>query len=177
MTRIAWAARQAGVALVFAPASDVNAVKRGLAATDAAGLARDRVVVTGMAELIGVRLDNGAPGAGIDRTRLAEVSELGAVMCFDELGKLPNVTTVVSDHDTAIACTQLWASDAGDRILAGCGVRRKHRLTAFGGNGLESLPQQFLPYLGMVGAVPELVSAVTTRNAAFVFARSTGENL
>ncbi|MHA3682999.1 hypothetical protein ACXR2W_01905 [Leucobacter sp. HY1908] len=175
VTAAARAARRAGVALVFAPASDIAAARRGLAATDAAGLARDRVVVTGMAELIGARLATGAPGAGIDQAKLAGVVDLGVVMCFDALGKLPNVTTVVSDHDTALALTALWTEGAGDRVLAGCGVRRKHRLTAFGGNGLEFLSQQFLPYLGMVGAGAELLAAVAAGNAAAVFARSSEE--
>lgn len=176
VTAAARAARQAGVALVFAPATDIAAVKRGLAATDAAGLARDRVVVTGMADLVGAQLDSGAPGTGIDPAKLTAVRELGAIMCFDALGKLPNVTTVVSDHDTAVALTGLWAEGAGDRVLAGCGVRHKHRLTAFGGNGLEFLPQQFLPYLSMVGADAQLIAALARGNAAAVFARFTGED-
>lgn len=184
VTAAASAARGAGVALVFAATDDLAALERGLMATDAAGLARERVVVTGLAELIAVRLENGAPGAGVDEVKLAAVAALGTAMCFDELGKIPNVTTVVSDHDTAVAIAVTLGAlsggvagpgegaSAGTRVLVGCGVRRKHRLTAFGGNGLEFVPEQFLPYLGMVGAGPELLAAVAGGNAAAVFARS-----
>lgn len=176
------AALDAGTALVLAPRADpwavalpdapgAAAVRRALAAVDAAGLDRSRVVLAGAAAHIANRGVGGAPGVGVDPARLSALLELGTAICFDDLGRIPNVCTVVSDHDVATAILRCADTGAGDRILLSSGIRNKHRLTAFGGNGLEFVPQQFLPYLGMLGADPALVRAVGGGNAVRVFAR------
>jgi phosphotriesterase-related protein len=178
------AAHDAGVALVLAPRSDpwsiaptgpsdADALRRALAAVDAAGLDRSRVVLAGAAAYVANRDDAGEPGVGIDRARLAMLLEHGTALCFDDLGRIPNVRTVVSDHDVAVAILRCAEHGAGDRILLSSGIRNKHRLTAFGGNGLEFVPQQFLPYLRMLGADDDLVRAVGGANAAGVLAHAT----
>lgn len=198
------AAREAGVALVLAPAAGLAELERALDRVARTGLDRSRVIVTGASDLIvgGVRAggrSSEAPGAsampagprtadagtqragvapgtgiapriGVDASTLDALLDLGAQVCFDDLGRIPSVRTVVSDHDVALAILRCADRGAGGRILLSSGIREKHRLTAFGGNGLEFVPQQFLPYLGMCGADDALVRAVGGGNAARVLA-------
>lgn len=182
----AGAARAAGAALVLAPRGDPWSVAiadepgrgsllRALAAVDAAGLERGRVILGGAAACIARRDDRGAPLAGVDPARLDALLALGTAICFDDLGRIPNVRTVVSDHDVALAV--LRAAERGDasRILLSSGIRNKHRLTAYGGTGLEFVPERFLPYLRGLGADDALLRAVGGANAAGVLARATTE--
>lgn len=180
------AAHSGGAALVLAPradpwgvalpgAPDAEALRRALAAADAAGLDRSRVVLAGAAAHLAHRDAAGRAGVGIDPARLAALLEHGTMICFDDLGRIPNVRTAVSDHDVALAILRCAASGAADRILLSSGIRNKHRLAAFGGNGLEFVPQQFLPYLAMLGADAALVRAVGGGNAARACAREARE--
>ncbi|WP_336651806.1 MULTISPECIES: hypothetical protein [unclassified Leucobacter] len=178
------AARAAGVALVLAPAADPWAVAPAptdvrerfadlapaLADVDAAGLDRSRVILTGTAGLIASER-----GHGVDLESLDALLDLGPAICFDDLGRIPNVRTVVSDHDIAIAILRAAERGTASRIVLSSGIRNKHRLTAFGGNGLEFAATQFLPYLRMLGADDALVSAVGGGNAARMLARTTHE--
>lgn len=178
------AARAAGAALVLAPAADPWAVApapadgaerfavlaRALRAVDAAGLDRSRVILTGAAGLIA-----SDRGDGADLHRLDALLDLGPTVCFDDLGRIPNVRTVVSDHGIAVAILRAAERGAANRIVLSSGIRNKHRLTAFGGNGLEFAATQFLPYLRMLGADDAVVSAVGGGNAARMLARTTNE--
>ncbi len=178
------AASAAGAALVVSPRPDpwevapphaagdatLAALERALDAVDAAGLDRSCVVLLGAA---GVIAD--AAGTGVDHGRLDALLGLGTAICFDQLGRIPNVRTVVSDHDLAAAILHSAAAGAAHRVLLSSGIRNKHRLTAYGGNGLEFVATQFLPYLRMMGADDELVAAVGGGNASRVLARATDE--
>ncbi|WP_449280941.1 hypothetical protein [Leucobacter sp.] len=179
-------ARDTGVALVLAPRADpwtvdlpdapgADALRRALAAVDAAGLDRSRVVLAGAAACIARRDDLGSPLTGFDPARLDALLAHGAAVCFDDLGRIPNVRTAVSDHDVALAILRGAERGAGDRIMLSTGIRSKHRLTAFGGNGLEFVSQQFLPYLRVLGAGDGLVRAVGGASAARVLGRATAE--
>ncbi|UOR00502.1 hypothetical protein MUN77_09995 [Leucobacter allii] len=146
-------------------------LRRALGIAESAGLARDRVILTGTAAAIAARRPCGGPGVGIDDGRLDALLDSGATLCFDDLGRIPTVRTVVSDHDVAVAILRAAAAGAGERILLSSGIRAKHRLTAFGGNGLEFVPQQFLPYLAVLGADTALLRAVGGGNALRILAR------
>ncbi|MBC9953388.1 hypothetical protein ICM05_01835 [Leucobacter sp. cx-42] len=150
-------------------------VRSALDIIDRAGLGRDRVVIAGITSLIAERHTSGRFGVGIDPERLGRVTALGTALCFDGLGRIPNVTTVVSDHDIAVAIMGLAADGHADRLLLSCGITQKHRLTAFGGNGLGFITQQYAPYLGMFGADAALLTAVTGGNAARIFALTAAE--
>ena len=183
------AAHRAGTALVLAPRADPWGVSQGCAGgvgdteeraardavalfeaaldvAESAGLDRSRVMLTGAAGLV-----CDTSGAGADPGRLDALLDLGAAICFDQLGRIPNVRTIVSDHDIAVAILRAAERGAASRILLSCGIRNKHRLAAYGGNGLEFVPQQFLPYLRMLGADDALVSAVGGGNALRLLAR------
>ncbi len=167
----AHAARTHGAALVLAPAERLGELHAGLAAVDRAGLDRSRVIVTGAAALIGARQSNGHPGAGVDAARVSKLEDLGTAICFDDLGRIPNTSTVVSDHDVAVSILGLVEQGAGARVIVSSGIRNKHRLASHGGNGLHFLPQQFVPYLRMLGANEETLRAIAGGNAARIIAR------
>lgn len=158
-------AARTGLALALGAGSDPERAARALEAVEAAGLARERVILVGAQRALGRRL-------GVEPGRLEALLGLGTALCFDGLGRIPTVRTVVSDHDVAAAILRCAELGAGDRVLLSCGIRSKHRLTAFGGNGLEFVATQFLPYLAALGADEELVAAVRGRNAARLLARS-----
>lgn len=166
-------ARAYGAALVFAPSTDLEAVARGLRATDRAGLDRARVIVTGAAALIGAVQPNGRADVGVDPARLAALEGFGTAICFDDLGRIPNVSTVVSDHDVATTILDLVSRGAEARMMLSSGIRHKHRLSSHGGNGLEFVPQQFAPYLRILGASDDTLRAVLGANAARIIARET----
>ncbi|WP_416442871.1 hypothetical protein AB3K78_10025 [Leucobacter sp. HNU] len=178
------AARQGGAALVLdlassgadrapGPATSTRdaadrALADALAAVDAAGLPRARTVLAGVATHV-------AASTGVDADRFAALLDLGTALCFDDLGRIPNVRTAVSDHDVALAILRAAERGAQDRILLSVGIRNRHRLTAFGGNGLEFTVEQFVPYLGMLGADTALQRAVGGANAARILARTAPE--
>ena len=169
-------ARQSGVALALdAQGATVAGIEAAIAACAAAGLGPDRVVLTRFVETVQQTQATGVAGCGIDSAKLAAVARTGAVLCFDGLGRIPSVKTVVSDHDVALAIMELAGNGHGDLVTLSCGVRNKHRLTAFGGNGLEFIQRQFTPYLGMFGADKQLVAAVTGGNAVRAYAMTKGE--
>lgn len=175
ITAAAAAARRAGVALVLETGPDPETAERSLAAIDAAGLGRDRVLLAGVAAALGDRVGgdrgDGVPGSGIGEGRLEALLGLGAALCFDDLGRIPTVRTVVSDFEIALAILRCAELGAAERVALSCGIRRKHRLTAFGGNGLEFVDTQFLPLLGRLGGDEELVAAAGGGNAARILAR------
>lgn len=144
-----------------------KAVTHALDCVDAAGLSRERVMLVGAQRLLGDQL-------GIDEGRLERLLDLGAAICFDELGRIPTVRTVISDHDLAVAVLKCQGLGAGDRVMLSCGIAQKHRLTAFGGNGLEFVSSQFLPYLGMLGADEQLLAGVAGENALRLLERKVG---
>ncbi|MBL5974221.1 MAG: hypothetical protein D3X82_10775 [Candidatus Leucobacter sulfamidivorax] len=169
------AALRAGVALVLETGPDPETAERSLAAIDAAGLGRDRVLLAGVAAALGDRVGgdrgDGVPGSGIGEGRLEALLGLGAALCFDDLGRIPTVRTVVSDFEIALAILRCAELGAAERVALSCGIRRKHRLTAFGGNGLEFVDTQFLPLLGRLGGDEELVAAAGGGNAVRILAR------
>ena len=167
----AGAAREHGAALVLAPTGCLSRVEAGLIAIDRAGLDRSRVMITGAAALIGARQSNGRAGVGVDPERVARLEGLGTSICFDDLGRIPNTSTVVSDHDVAVTILGLGERGAGARVTVSSGIRNKHRLSTHGGNGLEFVPQQFLPYLRMMGASDVTLREIGGGNAARLLAR------
>lgn len=164
------AAHRTGVALVLEAGLDLETAERSLAAVDAAGLDRDRVLLVGVAAALGDRVGD-VPGAGIGEGRLEALLGLGTALCFDDLGRIPTVRTVVSDFQIALAILRCAELGAAERVALSCGIRRKHRLTAFGGNGLEFVDTQFLPLLGRLGGDEELVAAAGGGNAARILTR------
>ncbi|MFT4231764.1 MAG: hypothetical protein QM606_03180, partial [Leucobacter sp.] len=149
----------------------VRAIDQALGAVDEAGLDRSRVLLLGAADPIAARDETGALRTGIDERALDALLALGTALCFDDLGRIPNVRTVVSDHDVAMTILRCAELGAADRILLSCGIRNKHRLAAYGGNGFEFLTEQFAPYLRMLGAGDALVSAVLHGNALRLLTR------
>lgn len=163
----ATAARLAGAALVLEASPDPAGTERALAGVDAAGLSRDRVILTRVARALGSRV-------GVETGRLDALLALGTALCFDDLGRIPTVRTIVSDHEIALAVLRSAELGAADRVMLSCGIRNKHRLTAYGGNGLEFVTTQFLPHLRRLGAEEPLLAAVGGGNAARVIARGPG---
>jgi len=146
-----------------------RSVELALRAVDDGGLARDRVILIGAQHA----LAGSHPRLGTDPGALERLLEFGTALCFDDLGRIPTVRTEISDHEIAVAILRCAQLGAGHRVLLSCGIRQKHRLTAFGGNGLEFIATQLLPYLGMLGADEELRAAVGGGNAARLLARAT----
>jgi phosphotriesterase-related protein len=176
------AARRAGAALVLEAGPDLATVERSLAAVDAAGLARDRVMLVGLIAAgtgTGTGTPAGAGGVlagrvGVAPGRLEALLELGTAVCFDDLGRIPTVRTAVTDFEAALAVLRCAELGAAERVTLSCGIAAKHRLTAFGGNGLEFVGEQFLPLLSRLGADDALVAAVGGGNAARILARVPG---
>lgn len=137
-----------------AAGASLDDVEGALQLVDAAGLDRGRVLLTGATSLIADRV-------GVDEGKRAALIDLGVVCALDDLGRLPTVRTVVSDHDVALTVLAFAAAGAGDRVVLSSGISQCHRHTAFGGNGLEFIPQEFLPYLRMFGADDALIAAVS----------------
>lgn len=162
-------ARDAGVPLALGSAASLDELAAALVLVDEAGLARSRVLVTG----VDVLIHDTAAGVGVDRTRLDRLIGLGAVCCFDDLGRLPTVRTFVSDHDIALAVLAFAEQGAISRVALSSGIRQKHRHASFGGNGLEFVPQQFLPYLRAFGADDDTIAAVGGANLAALLSRPT----
>lgn len=180
------AARLAGEGLMLSPGAELAEAAAAVARLEAEGLPGNRITLTGAQRLIGRRRE-GAPnagfgtgdGAGVDPDRLEGLIALaqssGITLCFDELGRIPTVRTVVSDHDIAVAILRCAARGLGEHVTLSCGIRAKHQLTAFGGNGLEFITQQFLPYLGMLGADAALRAAIGGETALRFLQRSEGK--
>ncbi|QIM16241.1 hypothetical protein G7067_07110 [Leucobacter insecticola] len=169
----AQAAREAGTAILIDAAAGADEVSRALVASDAAGLARERVVLTGATTAIAARdIETGVTTTGVDEARLLALLAHGTALCFDDLGRIPNVRTVVSDHNVAETIMRCAELGAAHRILLSSGIRNKHRLTAWGGNGLEFVPEQFAPYLRLMGLSDELVRAVSGGNAVRILGRT-----
>lgn len=169
----ATAAHRAGAALVLEAGPDPATAERSLVAVDAAGLARERVILTGVTRALGGSSSGSVVGgsAGARPGRLEALLALGTALCFDDLGRIPTVRTIVSDFDAALAILGCAERGAAERVTLSCGIRNKHRLTAYGGNGLEFLDEQFLPLLARLGADEALVAAVGGGNAARILAR------
>lgn len=148
----------------------LGAIASALALVDRSGLARDRVILVGAQRA----LLGDAPRLGPAPGAVERLLEFGTALCFDELGRIPTVRTEISDHEIAATILHCAELGAADRVLLSCGIRQKHRLTAFGGNGLEFVATQLLPYLGMLGAGEELRAAVGGGNAARLLARASG---
>lgn len=167
----ATAAHRAGAALVLEAGPDPATAERSLVAVDAAGLARERVILTGVTRALGGSGSVVGGSAGARPGRLEALLALGTALCFDDLGRIPTVRTIVSDFDAALAILGCAERGAAERVTLSCGIRNKHRLTAYGGNGLEFLDEQFLPLLARLGADEALVAAVGGGNAARILAR------
>lgn len=151
------AAAAAGVALALDARADIDVLERTLSDIDSVGLSRARVLVIGCARLIA----DARTSVGVEDALLDRLISLGTVCCFDELGRIPTVQTRVSDHDIALAILRFAERGAGDRVALSSGIAQKHRHAAYGGNGLEFVPQQFVPYLRVLGADDELIGAVS----------------
>ena len=162
--RAAHAAAAAGIPLGLAPAASLGELRVALDRIAAAGLPGTRVLVTGAGGLVAAEHAPGVPGVGVDPARFDALLDLaeerGVVLCFDELGRIPSVRTVVSDHDVALAVLRAEARGLGGAVVLSARIRHKHRLGAWGGAGLEFVHQQFLPYLARLGAPPGLLAAV-----------------
>ncbi len=148
------AARAGGVALVLAAAPTLADTDRLLAVVDSAGLRRERVILTRVA-----------------RFPIDALLQRGTAVCFDDLGRIPTVRTRVSDHEVALAILRGAELGAGDRLLVSAGIRVKHRLTLWGGNGWEFISEQFLPHLRRLGASERLLHGVAVGNAARMLGR------
>ncbi|GAA1596541.1 hypothetical protein [Leucobacter chromiireducens] len=157
-------AAAADLPLALAPVGGLPELRRVLARVAGAGLFGSRVLITGVAGLIAAVHAPGVPGVGADPDLLDQLIELlgehGAGAVFDDLGRVPSVATVVSDHDVACAILRAAEQGVGHLLMVSAGVRAKHRLSQFGGGGLEFVHTQFLPYLGVLGASPELLHGV-----------------
>lgn len=104
--------------------------------------------------------------ASVPQPRLLQaLAAAGAVLVFDGLGRIPSVRTLVSDHEIAVAIAALAAAGAEEQLVLGAGLARKHAFTAFGGNGLRFLPQQFAPYLRMQGVDDDDTRRISSQNA------------
>ena len=104
-----------------------------------------------------------APSIG-DREVLRRLAAAGVYLLFDGLGRIPTVRTLVSDHEIAATIASLVAAEAGDRVLLGAGLTRKHAFTAFGGHGLPFVSAQFVPYLRMLGLTDAQADRLITTN-------------
>lgn len=166
-----------GQCLALSPGTDLAEARTAVAKLQDAGLPGTRIMLTGAHRLTGRRRGAGE-GVGMDPDRLdgliSFAQDSGLMICFDKLGRIPTVRTVVSDHDVAVALLRCAEDGIGDRITLSCGIRAKHQLTAFGGNGLEFITQQFLPYLGALGADAALRAAVGGGNAQRLLQRDAG---
>ncbi len=144
------AARTGAPVLVDAVANDPE---QALGEVLSGGVAPQRVALRGLT------------GAALDERVLRSLAAAGAVLVFDGLGRIPSVRTIVSDHEIAVAIAGLVAAGAEEQIVLGAGLSRKHAFTAFGGNGLRFLPEQFVPYLRMQGVDEDDVQRIASRNA------------
>lgn len=157
-------AAAADLPLALAPVGGLPELRHVLARVASAGLPGSRVLITGVAGLIAAEHAPGVLGVGADPDLLDQLIELlgehGAGAAFDDLGRVPSVATAVSDHDVACAMLRAAEQGVGHLLMVSAGVRAKHRLSQFGGGGLEFVHTQFLPYLGMLGASPELLRGV-----------------
>ena len=132
----------------------IDAALAAVSAAAAAGVGPSRLALTGLSCLVPV------PGA------LARLAESGAYLVFERLGRIPNVYTLVSDHDVAEAIAALIRAGHGRQILLSAGLDRKHACVDYGGNGLAFLSRQFLPYLGFFGVEAEQSEALLSANPA-----------
>lgn len=157
-------AHAAGLPLILSspPGATDQDVQTCLAITDQAALPRHRVMLTGAHHVIATTV-----GPRADAAKL--LASWGTVVCFDELGRIPTVQTVVSDHDIGQVILDLENQGAGDRVIVSVGIRRKHQLTAFGGNGFEFITTQFLPYLAAFGASDRLLAGLRRDTAVALF--------
>jgi len=117
------------------------------------GLAPERIALHRLA----------ASTAAVDE--LPALAAAGIYLLFDGLGRIPTVRTMVSDHEIGTVIARIIGAGAGDRILLGAGLNRKHAFTAFGGNGLAFVPGQFVGYLQMLGVTTAQAQRIVTTNA------------
>ncbi|WP_206427593.1 hypothetical protein, partial [Leucobacter chromiireducens] len=166
------AAAAAGLPLALAPCASLAELAAGLGRIERAGLAAARVLVTDAAGLIAAEHAPGVPGVGVDEARLDALIDLlgahGASVVFGGIGEIPSVRTVVSDHDVALAILRAAERGAAQLITLSAGARTKHRLSQYGGGGLEFVHTRFLPYLGRLGASPDLLRGASSANLARV---------
>lgn len=144
------AARTGAPVLVDATGDDPE---QALGEVLSGGVAPHRVALRGLTASV--------PRPGMLQTLAAA----GAVLVFDGLGRIPSVRTLVSDHQIAVAIATLAAAGADEQLVLGAGLARKHAFTAFGGNGLRFLPQQFVPYLRMQGVDEDDAGRISSQNA------------
>lgn len=177
------AAVRGGVGLILAAhrgagphgTASIEEVRRAVQLASDAGLDPRRIMVTGAAELLA---DRAVAGAGVGTNEVCRdalisvAAEWGIVCAFDGLGRIPTVRTVVSDHDVAVTILAFAEAGLGNHVGLSSGIAQKHRLTAFGGNGYEFVPEQFLPYLRLLGAEDSLVRSVGGENIGRLLTRT-----
>ncbi|MGH3239320.1 MAG: phosphotriesterase family protein [Spirillospora sp.] len=103
-------------------------------------------------------------GLATDVGALARLAARGVYVQFDELGRLPTVYREVDDQDVAAAVLDLAGRGHAERVLLSPRVSRRIDLKAFGGGGYGFVLDQFVPYLGYLGADDDLVRTLTVAN-------------
>ncbi|WP_171064175.1 phosphotriesterase family protein [Actinomadura soli] len=103
-------------------------------------------------------------GLATDADALAGLADRGVFLQFDGLGRLPTVNREVDDQDVAAAVLALAGRGHAERVLLSPRVARKIDLKSFGGGGYGFVTEQFVPYLGYLGADEALLTALTESN-------------
>ncbi|TDB79389.1 phosphotriesterase [Actinomadura sp. KC216] len=151
-TGVAHAARRTGAPVLLARAATAAATHGLLDLMAACGADLGRVAV------------GHCDGLATDADALARLADRGVFLQFDGLGRLPTVYREVDDQDVAAAVLALAERGHAERILLSPRVARKIDLKAFGGGGYGFVAEQFVPYLGFLGADDDLTRTLTVAN-------------
>ncbi|TDD35651.1 phosphotriesterase [Actinomadura sp. KC06] len=149
---VAHAARRTGAPVLIDRAATAAATHGLLDLMDASGAGLGRVAV------------GHCDGLATDADALARLADRGVFLQFDGLGRLPTVNREVDDQDVAAAVLDLAERGHAEQILLSPRVARKIDLKAFGGGGYGFVAEQFVPYLGYLGADEALLSTLTESN-------------
>lgn len=149
---VARAAAQSGAPISLECAPDIVRQREVLAILASEGVDLSRVALA--------RCDRFA----LAPESLVPILAMGVFVQFDGLGEIPSVYTEVADHDVALAILDLAGRGYADRLLVSRGVRHRIALRGFGGSGYPFVTEQFVPYLRMLGAADDLVTALTVDN-------------
>ncbi|MFI0406749.1 phosphotriesterase [Actinomadura sp. 3N508] len=149
---VAYAARRTGAPVLVGRAATADATHELLDLMAACGADLGRVAI------------GHCDGLATDADALARLADRGVFLQFDGLGRLPTVYREVDDQDVAAAVLALAGRGHAERILLSPRVARKIDLKAFGGGGYGFVAEQFIPYLGFMGADDDLARTLTVAN-------------